>query len=130
MLSGGKPFVIDFQDARMGLPQYDLASLLRDSYLRLDEALYTRLAERYFLLARERAVCDVPRDFDRLFDLSAFQRNVKAVGTFAYQSRVLGRRRYEPNIESTLSYLGAYAARHGELSRAYALVGECTGGAA
>ncbi len=131
MLSGGKPFVIDFQDARMGLPQYDLASLLRDSYLRLDEALYTRLAERYFLLARERAVHAMSRgDFDRLFDLSAFQRNVKAVGTFAYQSRVLGRRRYEPNIESTLSYLGAYAARHGELSRAYALVGECTGGAA
>ncbi|HSV95545.1 MAG TPA: phosphotransferase [Spirochaetota bacterium] len=131
MLRGDAPFVIDFQDARMGLPQYDLASLLRDSYLRLDGALFKRLMGRYYLLARDRGIHRMGRrEFDRLFDLSAFQRNVKAVGTFAYQSRVLGRRRYERNIVATLAYLGSYAERSGELSRACALVAECAGGPA
>ncbi len=131
MLRKGALFVIDFQDARMGLPQYDLASLLRDSYLRLDEGLFERLLDEYYTLSRERKIHRMAREeFDRLFDLSAFQRNVKAIGTFAYQSRVLGRRRYEPNIAATLAYLGAYAARQSELSRAHALMAECTGGAA
>ncbi|NDG85320.1 MAG: hypothetical protein EBX52_09845, partial [Proteobacteria bacterium] len=34
----GRYVMIDFQDARMGPCQYDLASLLRDSYYQLDEA--------------------------------------------------------------------------------------------
>lgn len=131
MFRGASPCVIDFQDARMGLPQYDLASLLRDSYLRLDDPLFERLMDRYYRTARETGIHSMSRaEFDRLFDLSAFQRNVKAVGTFAYQSRVLGRRRYEPSIAGTLSYLGAYASRTEELSRLVGLISECAGGAA
>ncbi len=131
MFRGASPCVIDFQDARMGLPQYDLASLLRDSYLRLADPLFERLTDRYYRTARETGIHSMGRaEFDRLFDLSAFQRNVKAVGTFAYQSRVLGRRRYEPSIAGTLSYLGAYAARTEELSRLVGLIWECAGGAA
>mgnify|MGYP005841189129 CR=1 FL=1 len=131
MFRGALPCVIDFQDARMGLPQYDLASLLRDSYICLDGPLFERLMDRYYRTARETGIHSMGRaEFDRLFDLSAFQRNVKAVGTFAYQSRVLGRRRYEPNIAGTLSYLGAYASRTEELSRPVRLIFECTGGAA
>ncbi|HPV98716.1 MAG TPA: phosphotransferase [Spirochaetota bacterium] len=131
MLRDGRPCIIDFQDARMGLPQYDLASLLRDSYLVLDAPLFERLMDRYYRSAREAGIHSMDRaEFDRLFDLSAFQRNVKAVGTFAYQSRVLGRRRYEPNIASTLSYLGGYASRRSELSRVFELLLECAGGRA
>ncbi len=128
MLHGDAPYIIDFQDARMGLPQYDLASLLRDSYVRLDERVFTGILDRYYELARGRGIHSMCREeFDLFFDLSAFQRNVKAIGTFAYQSRVLGRRRYEPNIDATLSYLGGYVSRRTQLARAGELIGECAG---
>ena len=39
-------FWIDFQDARMGPPHYDLASLLRDSYVDLDEDFVAELTKR------------------------------------------------------------------------------------
>ena len=35
MLHGGRLYIIDFQDARMGPDTYDLVSLLRDSYVDL-----------------------------------------------------------------------------------------------
>src|SRR6186713_282693 len=37
MLHGGRLYIIDFQDARMGPDTYDLVSLLRDSYVDLPE---------------------------------------------------------------------------------------------
>ena len=37
MIDGSQLGVIDFQDALMGPAVYDLASLLRDAYIALDE---------------------------------------------------------------------------------------------
>jgi aminoglycoside/choline kinase family phosphotransferase len=76
--------MIDFQDARMGPCQYDLASLLRDSYYQLDEKQIHALT-RYYLKRMQEAgheIKDVAQ-FDRLFDLMAVQRNFKAIGSFA-----------------------------------------------
>src|SRR6185295_15648699 len=39
MLHGGSLHIIDFQDARMGPDTYDLASLLRDSYVDISDAV-------------------------------------------------------------------------------------------
>ena len=39
--------ILDFQDARMGPCQYDLASLLKDSYVRLDSDLRNQLIELF-----------------------------------------------------------------------------------
>ncbi len=76
--------MIDFQDARMGPCQYDLASLLRDSYYQLDELQVRRLIE-YYIVRREALSGErIDRDeFFRLFDLMAIQRNFKAIGSFA-----------------------------------------------
>jgi aminoglycoside/choline kinase family phosphotransferase len=76
--------MIDFQDARMGPPQYDLASLLRDSYYQLNEDQVQRLIDYY--LARYEALSGQKlqrQHFLRLFDLMAVQRNFKAIGSFA-----------------------------------------------
>ncbi len=82
---GGDEYVmIDFQDARMGPAQYDLASLLKDSYYQLEEAQIQRLADYY--VARFEAVSSrrIQRDaFMEIFDLMAVQRNFKAIGSFA-----------------------------------------------
>ncbi len=48
MLSQGQLYLIDFQDARMGPDTYDLASLLRDSYVDLNDIAINELIA-YFL---------------------------------------------------------------------------------
>jgi len=86
MLRAGQLFIIDFQDARMGPDTYDLASLLRDSYVDIsDEALEDYVA--YFLALRGgTGLPESPAEFRRRFDLMALQRNLKALGTFGYQT--------------------------------------------
>jgi aminoglycoside/choline kinase family phosphotransferase len=76
--------MIDFQDARMGPPQYDLASLLKDSYYQLEESQVLFLVDYY--IARFEALSQQPIDrphFIHVFDLMAVQRNFKAIGSFA-----------------------------------------------
>lgn len=76
--------MIDFQDARMGPPQYDLASLLRDSYYQLSEDQIERLLEYY--MTRYEALSKVRIDrhrFRMVLDLMTVQRNFKAIGSFA-----------------------------------------------
>ncbi|MFZ9595383.1 MAG: aminoglycoside phosphotransferase family protein [Bdellovibrionia bacterium] len=76
--------MIDFQDARMGPPQYDLASLLRDSYYQLDEKQIATLVDYYVI--RWEAISGKKIDrghFHLLFDLMSVQRNFKAIGSFA-----------------------------------------------
>jgi aminoglycoside/choline kinase family phosphotransferase len=84
MAQGPRLVMIDFQDARMGPPQYDLASLLRDSYYQLDETQVRRLIEYYIAkleaLSGEK-IQQAP--FMRVFDLMGVQRNFKAIGSFA-----------------------------------------------
>lgn len=76
--------MIDFQDARMGPAQYDLASLLRDSYYQLEESQIQRLLDYYVI--RWEAVTGKRIDrtqFEYVFDLMSVQRNFKAIGSFA-----------------------------------------------
>ena len=76
--------MIDFQDARLGPQQYDLVSLLKDSYYQLDESQIQWLIHYY--VARYEALSGTRVDqehFMRVFDLMSVQRNFKAIGSFA-----------------------------------------------
>lgn len=119
MLFHDEPVIIDFQDARMGLPQYDAVSLLRDAYVRLDAALVEELKRYHFeqLVRHDLTAMDWD-EYLRLFDLMAFQRNVKAIGTFCYQASVVRNASFEPYITPTLSYLPAYIETRPELTAA------------
>lgn len=114
------PYVIDFQDARMGLPQYDAVSLLRDSYITLPDEIFEYLKNYYYEGGKEMDIHSMGRDeFNYYFDLMAFQRNVKALGTFGYQVSAKGNARYERYIRPTADYLGDYAERQDKLGRAW-----------
>ena len=81
---GERVVMIDFQDARMGPKQYDLASLLKDSYYQLEDAQVSRLIDYY--IARYEAVSGERLDhahFRSMFDLMHVQRNFKAIVSFA-----------------------------------------------
>ena len=104
---------IDFQDARMGPATYDLASLLRDSYVELPEDLVDEMAEEF----RQRAVPGESRDtFNRRLELMSIQRNLKALGTFGYQAAAGDNRVYLPYIPRTLAHVRRNLARYPELS--------------
>jgi hypothetical protein len=99
--------VLDFQDARMGNVFYDLASLLRDSYVTLPEDAVEdlRYAWRHAATAELRGVAGDPGAFDWRFDLAALQRNVKAIGTFGNQAHNRGKRFYLRFIPPTVARL-------------------------
>jgi aminoglycoside/choline kinase family phosphotransferase len=85
MIKDGEQIVIDFQDARMGTPLYDLVSLLEDCYYQIDTDNKKRLIEYYFNTYFKKF--DSTKSFEQfksLYDLMAIQRVFKAIGSFAY----------------------------------------------
>jgi hypothetical protein len=96
MWRDGRLFIIDFQDARMGPDTYDLVSLLRDSYVDISEDVLEDYIA-YFLAFRGGTPSpEERREFRRRFDLMALQRNLKALGTFGYQTATRSRRSSPP----------------------------------
>ncbi len=105
MLSEGSLYIIDFQDARMGPDTYDLVSLLRDSYVDIaDRELDELIAYFLALKTRDGAPAAAADEFRRRFDLMALQRNLKALGTFGYQTITRRNTVYIQYIPRTLRY--------------------------
>ncbi len=102
MLHDGSLFIIDFQDARMGPDTYDLVSLLRDSYVDLPESTVDELIA-YFLAIK--GTTEQADEFRRRFDLMALQRNLKALGTFGFQTTARRNPVYIQYIPRTLRYV-------------------------
>jgi aminoglycoside/choline kinase family phosphotransferase len=102
MLCESQLYIIDFQDARMGPDTYDLVSLLRDSYVDLPEQTVDDLLA-YFLALK--GVTGHDPDFRRRFDVMALQRNLKALGTFGYQTTARRNPVYIQYIPRTLRYV-------------------------
>jgi hypothetical protein len=100
MLSDGSLYIIDFQDARMGPDTYDLASLLRDSYVDIADWELDDLIGHFVAL---KGTAD-RQEFRRRFDLMALQRNLKALGTFGYQTMTRGNPVYIQYMPRTLRY--------------------------
>ncbi len=106
MAMDGRLILIDFQDARMGPCQYDLVSLLKDSYVHLEDAFRNEMIEHFIQQKEKEEARPVNRqEFMRIFEWMSIQRNLKAVGTFAYQSVVKKKHRYLEYIPQTLDYV-------------------------
>ena len=103
MLKLGKMRVIDFQDARLGPIQYDLVSLLRDSYVNLDTEIADELI-RYYLDGRvemgERRLSLA--EFYEVYEMQTIQRCFKACGSFASFLMLRQDKRYLKYLPPTL----------------------------
>jgi aminoglycoside/choline kinase family phosphotransferase len=98
--------LLDFQDALMGPCQYDLASLLRDSYVDIDDCLRLELVDYYIDLHDSQTQNKIDRQkFLQIFDWMSIQRNLKAIGTFAFQSVTKQNDRYLEYVPRTLGYV-------------------------
>lgn len=116
--------IIDFQDALLGPASYDLASLLRDSYLAFEDAFIDRMIDRYLagmraMLPRSVVASMVLHDrhaFRRVFDLTSIQRNLKAAGRFVYIDRVKHNPKFLADIPRTLAYVRRNVEKYPELA--------------
>jgi aminoglycoside/choline kinase family phosphotransferase len=118
MLHEESLYIIDFQDARMGPDTYDLASLLRDSYVDLTSSQVDELVAYFVVLTRGGgASAESTTEFRRRFDVMALQRNLKALGTFGYQTVTRGNPVYIQYIPRTLNYVRANLAKYPRFGR-------------
>lgn len=89
----GELRIIDHQDARMGPATYDLVPLLVERRLVPADESWVAARQEDFL--RRRAKLGLPEieadNFRYEFDLMTVQRQLKATGTFSYQTAVMGR---------------------------------------
>lgn len=95
--------VIDFQDARLGAVQYDLVSLLRDSYVNLNDEMVQLLLQDYLEKANPYLPKNFSREhFDEIFEYQTVQRCFKACGSFASFYNQRKDTRYLKYISQTL----------------------------
>ena len=104
MLKHGKMRVIDFQDARLGSIQYDLVSLLKDSYVDLNSEMAEQLLAYY--LDQRAEIKGLPRiqrsKFQRTYEIQSIQRCFKACGSFASFYNTRTDTRYLKYLSGTL----------------------------
>jgi N-acetylmuramate 1-kinase len=100
MIKNGELVIIDIQDARRGIPQYDLVSLLEDCYYDLDSQNLEKCKKLYFEnFLKENKIQTDYNEFHHYYDLMSIQRIFKAIGSFSYIFKVRGDSRY-------LKYIG------------------------
>jgi N-acetylmuramate 1-kinase len=99
LLPDGAQGIIDFQDALIGHPAYDLVSLLQDARRDVDPALEQRMLEYY------RDATGADTDFDLHYALLGAQRNTKIIGIFTRLWKRDGKERYLGFLPRMWEYL-------------------------
>jgi N-acetylmuramate 1-kinase len=100
LMRNGQAYLIDFQGMRPGLAQYDLASLLYDPYVDLDESEREELLNYY---------CggDVSGEFRELLHLCAMQRLMQALGAYGFLGLVKGHDQFLKHIPAAMKSLAS-----------------------
>ncbi|WP_308363897.1 MULTISPECIES: phosphotransferase [unclassified Microbulbifer] len=114
---GERPGVVDFQDAVWGPVTYDLASLLRDCYVRWPRERVEHWALCYADTAESAGILESvpPQTFLRWFDWMGLQRHIKVLGLFPRLYLRDGKRGYLPDLPLVIRYTLEVAGRYPEL---------------
>lgn len=106
MVQGERLRLIDFQDALLGPPIYDLVSLLRDSYVELNLSLRTRLIDYYWSHSQKAHQLFKGREeLAKIFNWMTIQRKLKDAGRFVYIAQVKKNRSFLPYLPASLKYV-------------------------
>ncbi len=104
MIKNGEIYFIDFQGGRLGPVQYDLASLLIDPYVDLPPDFQARLLDDAIELL-DMATELEPDSFRACYHYCRLTRNLQILGAFAYLTRVMGKKQFEPYIPAAAKTL-------------------------
>lgn len=108
MLKHNKIRVIDFQDARMGSAQYDLVSLVHDSYVDLNEVMRGEILDYYLQRAKTYRAKPIDRNhFFEVMRVQTIQRCFKACGSFASFYNMREDLRYLKYLQPTVRKVAA-----------------------
>jgi tRNA threonylcarbamoyl adenosine modification protein YjeE len=113
--------LLDFQDAVIGSPAYDVASLLQDARVGVPETMEVALLSRYVRARLKEPGFDAPR-FAQLYATLAAQRASKILGIFARLDRRDGKPQYLRHLPRVWTYLQR-ALAHPALARLRAWYG-------
>ncbi|MBL9134058.1 MAG: phosphotransferase [Verrucomicrobiaceae bacterium] len=100
LIRGEDAWLVDYQGLRLGLAEYDLASLLYDPYVSLARTERNQLLGYY---AQHRGLNLV--ELREAFYLCAAQRLMQALGAYANLSRNLGKPHFEKHIPAAIANL-------------------------
>jgi aminoglycoside/choline kinase family phosphotransferase len=119
------PGILDFQDAVEGPYTYDLASLLKDCYVRWPAKQVRAWAlDFYAQLDDEAHQHSGAETFIRHFELMGVQRHLKAAGIFARLNHRDGKPGYMADIPRTLQYIVELGPQYQELDFLVSLISE------
>ncbi len=104
MVKDGNIFFIDFQSARQGPLEYDLASLLIDPYVDLDPEIKGEVLS-HCVRTLARSIDVDAQGFIRCFHHCCITRNLQILGAFSYLSMVKGKHRFKEYIPAAVSTL-------------------------
>jgi len=117
MMKNQDLFIIDFQDCRMGIPQYDLVSLLDDCYYKIHSENYFRLKRYYWdKFLSQRKLQGSWDEFIYFYDLMMIQRTFKALGSFGYISKVKNDIKFVRYIGYSFENLRSTLAKYSEFA--------------
>ena len=116
--SDGTIGAVDFQDALVGPISYDLASILYDCYYQFPDATIATSIARYLQLARNvgHPLTNCEEDFTRELEITAVQRQLKAVGIFARLKLKHDRASHLENIVPVMRRVCELMTKHPELA--------------
>ncbi|HIC85169.1 MAG TPA: hypothetical protein EYP06_02600 [Desulfobacterales bacterium] len=119
--------ILDWQGARLGPLGYDLASLLIDPYVDLEEGIKTRLLDDYLSELRDMDN-KLAEEVARTYPYLAIQRNLQILGAFSYLTKVENKTYFESYIPIALDSLRALLEEvgHTSLGPLRSVLGEIT----
>jgi NDP-sugar pyrophosphorylase family protein/tRNA A-37 threonylcarbamoyl transferase component Bud32 len=104
MIHKGRCWFIDFQGARLGPVQYDLASLLIDPYVHLSQSVRKHLVDDYMNQWPGNQTLD-RHGFMTGYSYCCLTRNLQILGAFGYLTRVKHKPGFQSHIPAALDTL-------------------------
>lgn len=120
-IKNGRVRIIDFQSARIGPLTYDLASLLRDAYVKIDKNSESFMIEYYLRCLKQKGIKIEKDEFCRIYSLTAIQRNMQALGAFANLSLNKKKPHFKKFIPQAVKLLTAEL-ENNNLNKLYGLI--------
>ncbi|MCE5194251.1 MAG: phosphotransferase [Nitrospiraceae bacterium] len=105
MIHNGIPRLIDFQSARIGLPAYDIASILWDPYYRLEDKTRKNLLKYYAAQIKAKDAFFDKDKFEESLIICRLQRHMQALGAFGFLSSSAGKRYFSKYIPKGIKLL-------------------------